>query len=70
MNDFFEWVFHPRRPVYITIMASILIVMLLTALAIVCVVLFVTGYWVVPVALFILLPAYVVIKAYLESKHD
>ena len=68
MKDFIEWLDHPATPAWVlpvamTVASFACLIALLVSMALI-----VKGYWLIPLLFWIVLPSYVVIKMYLESK--
>ena len=68
MKDFFEWLFHPATPDWALLVAMIVASFACMIALLVSIALIVKGYWLIPLLFWTVLPSYVVIKMYLESK--
>ena len=68
MKDFIEWLYHHATPAWALLVAMIVAAFALMIALLVSMALIVKGYWLIPLLFWIVLPSYVVIKMYLESK--
>ena len=68
MKDFIEWLYHPDTPAWVLLVAMIVASLACMIALLVSMALIVKGYWLIPLLFWIVLPSYVVIKMYLESK--
>ena len=68
MSDFIEWLDHPATPAWVLLVAITVATLVCMIAILVSIALIVKGYWIIPLLFWIVLPSYVVIKMYLESK--
>ena len=68
MSDFIEWLDHPATPAWVLPVTIIVASLACMIALLVSIALIVKGYWIIPLLFWIVLPSYVVIKMYLESK--
>lgn len=67
MNDFIEWVCDPDTPAYMMVLFIAAAACSGMFLFVLMMIMVISGYWLIPVVLLVLVPGYVVIRAYLED---
>ena len=68
MKDFIKWLDHHATPAWVLPVAMTVASLACMIALLVSIALIVKGYWLIPLLFWIVLPSYVVIKMYLESK--